>query len=114
METECQDASSKRVARPEGLLRLRDVAARLDLSLSSVRRLIRNRKLPVVKLNTAVRVRGLLLPSAPKCNAEANSSIWGASSSDQEPSANAHNSAMQHRISVTRKQTLWERPKGWR
>jgi excisionase family DNA binding protein len=56
MKAACQDASSE-PTHPQALLRLRDVAARLDLSLSSVRRLIRNRKLPIVKLNTAVRVR---------------------------------------------------------
>jgi excisionase family DNA binding protein len=57
METAGQDPSHDRFAHPQTLLRLRDVAARLDLSVSSVRRLIRDRKLPVVKLNTAVRVR---------------------------------------------------------
>ena len=56
MEIAGQDTSSE-PSHPQALLRLRDVAARLDLSLSSVRRLIRNRKLPVVKLNAAVRVR---------------------------------------------------------
>lgn len=57
MEIAGQDATSAGLAHPQALLRLRDVASRLDLSLSSVRRLIRNGKLPVVKLNTAVRVR---------------------------------------------------------
>jgi excisionase family DNA binding protein len=57
MEIAGQDAPSEGVAHPQALLRLRDVAARLDLSLSSVRRLIRDRKLSVVKLNAAVRVR---------------------------------------------------------
>ena len=47
MEIAGQDAS-ERCVHPQILLRLRDVAARLDLSLSSVRRLIRDRKLPVV------------------------------------------------------------------
>ena len=56
MEMAGQDTSSEH-SHPQALLRLRDVAARLDLSLSTVRRLIRDRKLPVVKLNAAVRVR---------------------------------------------------------
>ncbi len=42
---------------PDRLLRLREVAERLDLSLSSVRRLIQRGQLPAVKLNAAVRVR---------------------------------------------------------
>jgi excisionase family DNA binding protein len=57
METAGQEITSAGVTRPQSLLRLREVAARLDLSVSSVRRLIRDRKLPIVKLNTAVRVR---------------------------------------------------------
>ena len=57
MELAGQDVTNSGVTRRQSLLRLRDVAARLDLSLSSVRRLIRDRKLPVVKLNAAVRVR---------------------------------------------------------
>jgi excisionase family DNA binding protein len=57
METAGQEITSAGVTRPQSLLWLREVAARLDLSVSSVRRLIRDRKLPIVKLNTAVRVR---------------------------------------------------------
>ena len=50
MEIAGQNATSEGAAHSQ-------IAARLDLSLSSVRRLIRNRKLPVVKLNATVRVR---------------------------------------------------------